>query len=303
MQNIPAKTDLPKQSDVYPFIELSKFNGKLKGKVVCLTGASSGIGRTAALAFAAAGASVACVARRKDRLDALVDEIKQKYGVSTTAIPTDLLDPTKAKEVVQATEKSLGPIDILVNSAGLQLVRKMQDVEDFEEEWWKLMRINFQAPAALTHAVLPSMISRKTGILLNIASASGAHDMPWMTAYSTSKIAMMKMYQTLSFEVADKGILVFNMHPGQIMTDMVTEAFADVSKRYADEIPKDMGEVTWQTTELAANTMVALCVDERCKLLNGRYIDAEQDLEKILEAAESGKMEKERLYWIKVDEL
>lgn len=82
----------------------------------------------------------------------------------------------------------------------------------------------------------------------------------------------------------------------------VTDAFKDVSERYAGQVPKQ-GEVKWQTTELAANTLVALCAEPRCKALSGRYIDAEQDLEKVLEAAESGRVEKERLYWMKVDEV
>lgn len=123
MVNIPSHTDLPNQYDVYPFVELSKFTGKLKGKVVCITGASSGIGRTTCLAFAHAGASVACVARRKDRLDTLVEEIKQKYSVPVAAIPADLFDPEAAKKVIQDAESALGPIDILINNAGMQRAR------------------------------------------------------------------------------------------------------------------------------------------------------------------------------------
>ncbi|KAF2165176.1 hypothetical protein M409DRAFT_34969, partial [Zasmidium cellare ATCC 36951] len=194
--------------------------GKLKGKVVCITGASSGIGRTSCLAFAHAGASVACVARRKDRLDTLVEEIKQKYNVPVAAIPADLFDPEAAKKVIQDAESALGPIDILINNAGMQLVRKLEDVQDFEEEWWKLVVINLRAPAALTHAVLPSMIARKTGILLNVGSAAGAHDIPWCSAYGTSKLAVMKLYQNLPAEIGQHGITTFNVHPGQIMTDM-----------------------------------------------------------------------------------
>ncbi|KAK4505333.1 hypothetical protein PRZ48_003296 [Zasmidium cellare] len=302
MNNIPEHTDLPKQYDVYPFIELSKFTGKLKGKVVCITGASSGIGRTTCLAFAHAGASVACVARRKDRLDALVDEIKQKYDTPVAAIPADLFDSKAPKQVIQSAESALGPIDILINNAGLQIVRKLVDVTDFEEEWWKLLTINLRAPAALTHAVLPSMIARNTGILINIGSTAGAHDIPWCSAYGSSKVAVMKLYQNLGSEVSQHGITTFNVHPGQIMTDMVIDAFVDAKERYAAEIPSE-GGIQWQTVALAANTVLALCAEERCKALSGRYVDAEQDLEKVLEAVESGRVERERLYWIKVDEV
>lgn len=301
MDPIPAHTDLPKQYDVYPFIELSNFTGKLKGKVVCITGASAGIGRTTCLAFAHAGASVACVARRKDRLDGLVDEIKQKYSVPVVAVPADLSDPKVPKQIVEDTESALGPIDILVNNAGLLKVRKFEDVEDFSD-CWKMCEINFRAPMALTHAVLPSMIARKTGILLNVCSSVAVYDANWMSGYGASKIGTMKLYQHLASEVARHGITTFNVHPGMVMTDMVQFGFGEVVKHYSDELPPD-GALKWQTLELAANTFLALCANERCKKLTGRYIDAEQDLEKVVEAAESGRVERERLYWLKIDEI
>lgn len=301
MDPIPAHTDLPKQYDVYPFIQLSNFTGKLEGKVVCITGASAGIGRTTCLAFAHAGASLACVARRKDRLDALVDEIKQKYKVPVVAFPADLSDPKAPKQIVQDTESALGPIDILINCAGLLRVRRFEDVEDFDE-YWKMAEINFRAPMALTHAVLPSMIARKAGILLNVCSSAAVYDASWMSGYGASKIGTMKFYQHLATEVARHGITTFNAHPGMIMTDMVQYGFGEVLKHYSDELPED-GSIKWQTQELAANTFLALCANERCKSLSGRYIDAEQDLEKVVEVAESGRVEKERLYRIRIDEI
>lgn len=117
-----------------------------------------------------------------------------------------------------------------------------------------------------------------------------------------SKLAVMKFYQNLLAEIGQRGITTFNVHPGQTITDMVKDAFVDAKQRYASEIPSE-GGIQWQTEELAANTILALCADERCKRLSGRYVDAEQDLEKVLEAVESGRVEKERLYWIKVDEV
>lgn len=296
----PQHTDLPKQQHVYPFIELSRFKGKLTGKVLCLTGASSGIGRVAALAFASTGASVACVARRKDRLDALVDEIKQKFGVPAVAISADVEDIKSAKHIVQATEQALGPIDILVSAAGYNHPQLFQHIDDFDEEFLKVVRTNFHAPAALTHAVLPSMLARKTGVLINVASDSAAHDAQAVSPYASAKAAMIKLYQTLRLELDDK-ITVFNMHPGAVHTDMVEDSFDRIGKIYGLDLWS--WNIPFADAEVPANTLVALSADPRCKALNGRYINAEQDLEKVLEAVESGRVEKENLYWMKIDEV
>lgn len=89
------------------------------------------------------------------------------------------------------------------------------------------------------------------------------------------------------------------------MTDMVTTNFALVGEKYPELLKSDSGpvEIKWQTVEQAAGTMLALCADERCQVLSGRYVDGEQDLEEIVKAAESGRMQRERLYYLKVDEL
>ena len=286
-------SDLPKQFDVYPFIATERFAGKLKGKIVVVVGASTGIGKAIALAFAAAGASLALVARRKPLLDALVDEIKEKHSISAIAIQADIVDEATPQKIISHTESNLGPIDILISNAAQHKFGRFHDLEF--TTFWSRMESSFKAPAAITHAIIQSMISHKTaGIIINISSTSGAHDIPFQTAYTIPKTAMLKLIQNISWELQPHNILTFSVHPGNVMTDMVTNSGEEAKSVMANLDPEAMTEkvrkmwepyqgIEWQKPELAANTIVTLCCErDRCKVLDGRYVDCEQDLEQVL---------------------
>jgi NAD(P)-dependent dehydrogenase (short-subunit alcohol dehydrogenase family) len=115
--DFPISTGITLHHDTYPFIAASKFAGILIGKVVLITGASRGIGRDTALAFAAAGASVAALGRTRADIESAVAEIKSKYNVPAVAIVGDVLGDSGS--IISTAEKELGPIDILVNNAGI----------------------------------------------------------------------------------------------------------------------------------------------------------------------------------------
>ncbi|KAK3046543.1 hypothetical protein LTR09_011998 [Extremus antarcticus] len=310
MSQFAAKSTLPTQYDIYPFIEPSRFIGKLKGTVAVVTGAGRGIGRAAALAFASSGASVACVARRHDDLEAVVAEIKQKHGSAAMAVVADISAPDSPKRIIEDVEKILGPIDILLNCAGMTRFGTLVAEPDFNT-WWRLLEVNLRGPVALIHAVLPSMIARKTGVVMTVTSTSGSQDIPFNTAYATSKAAVIKFHQDLSVEIERHGILSFSVHPGTVATDLgqVSSAINMDSVKEEpgmQEMLEAFQNLKYQTTELAANSFVALCADERCKTMNGRYIDSEQDLGEVIKEAEKGGKGRviiERLYHLKVDEL
>lgn len=125
-----CKTDLPKEYDIYPYISADRFAGKLKNKTVVITGASTGIGKATALAFAAAGANVALIARRKPLLDELVAEVKKKHGesVKAIAVQADLSEREAPKQIIAQVEQALGPVDTLVNNAAAQIFGRFQDI-------------------------------------------------------------------------------------------------------------------------------------------------------------------------------
>lgn len=308
--SMTTPSSLPKRYETYDFIDPSRFAGKLSGKVAIVTGASAGIGRISCLAFAAAGAKVACVARRESELDALVSEITQKHNVPATAIVADVSNPDSAKKIVDQTERDLGPVDFLFNCAGVTRFSTLNAEDDFGT-WWRILEVNLRGPVALTHAVLPSMIARKTGVVITATSSAGFLDLPIMSAYGTSKAAVIKFQQSLAQEVERHGILSFSIHPGSVKTELGSVEGAINMKSMQEEpaaqqLFEEFQNIKYQSPDLMANAAVALCADERFKVMNGRLIDCEQPLDKVLEEAEKergGKVEKENLYRLKLDSL
>lgn len=304
-----ATSSLAKVFETYDFISPSRFAGKLKGKVAIVTGASAGLGREAALAFAAAGASVAVVARRKDALDTLVSEIKAKHGVPYTVIVADVSDPASPKKILDQTEYELGAVDILLNCAGISRMSTLAAEADFST-WWRVLEVNLRGSVALVHAVLPSMIARKTGVIIGVTSLVGVMDFPFISAYSVSKAAIAKFHHALALEVAKQGVLSFAVHPGAVRTDIygVEGAVnpAVMEEEGAKELLDGYMQLEPQSARLMGDVCVALCADSRFEVLNGRYIDCEQHLDVVLAEAEKeggGRLEKDNLYRIKVDEL
>lgn len=307
--NFALKSDLPKVFESYDFIAPSKYAGKLKGKTVVVTGASAGTGRVTCVALAAAGANVACVARRKDRLDALVEEINAKGSGKAIAVEADVVEPTAPKRIVEQVEKELGPIDVLINNAGIQRVGPFAGEDDFEQ-WWRVFEVNIRGPAALTHAVLPSMIERKQGVIINVSSLSAVLNLPVMTPYNASKAALTKFTTNLAQEVGKDGILCFSVHPGVVQSELVTVEGAISTAGFQDpilgELYKAASELKQQSPDIMTDVCVALCADERYKVLNGRFIDMEQPMEEVLKEAEKpglGKIGERDLYRLKLEEL
>ena len=305
-----AKTDLPKQYETYDFIVPSQFTGKLTGKVAVVTGASAGLGRAACCAFAAAGASVACVARRQIELETFVSELKTQHGVPATAVVADVSDPANAKKIAEQVQRVLGPVDILLNCAGVTRLGTLAAEEDFAT-WWRVVEVNLRGPVALIHAILPSMIERKTGIAMTVSSTSGSMDVPLNIAYATSKAAVIKFQQDLAVEVERHGIMSFSIHPGSIHTELGATDSAVNQKSIQDELLaqkmfEEFQNMKYQSPDLLGDTCVALCADERCRVLNGKYIDCEQPLDEVLKEAEKpqgGRIGRDHLYHLRLDEL
>ncbi|EME79064.1 uncharacterized protein MYCFIDRAFT_6125, partial [Pseudocercospora fijiensis CIRAD86] len=196
-----------------------RFQGQLQGKTAIVTGGSSGIGRAVCKAFASAGASVACIARREPRLKTLVDEIKAEGG---KAIPlaVDISEKDAAKKIVSQVEAELGPVDILVNVAGIARLGPLVDEPEDLDIWWKVHEVNVRAPALLTRAVLPSMIERKSGAVISVSSVVATWPSPIQTAYASSKAAISKFHESLAAELEGTGVLSFALNPGSVESEL-----------------------------------------------------------------------------------
>ena len=190
----------------------------LQGKVSIITGAGRGIGRAAALAFAEAGAAVVLAARSGDEIGSVADEIKLKGGRSL-AITTDVSDPAAVDHLLILTLRAFGHIDILVNNAAL--VQPLGKVwETSPTAWTKLIAVNVVGPYLCSRAVLPHMLERGSGRIINVSSGAAETNLEGASAYCASKAALERFSATLAAEVAGTNLRVTTLRPGIVDTPM-----------------------------------------------------------------------------------
>ncbi len=192
----------------------------LKNRVALVTGAGRGIGRAIALALAAEGAKVAVTARSTDELDEVVDHIRAAGGVSH-ALSADLADRGTAARVVSQVTQVFGPVEILVNNAGVGSSADPRPLVEFDDAFWDLsLALNLTAPYLLCKAVLPVMLAKKYGRIITVASIAGKIGTLHGAAYAASKHGVLGLTRTLALEVAADGITVNAICPGPVHTRM-----------------------------------------------------------------------------------
>jgi NAD(P)-dependent dehydrogenase (short-subunit alcohol dehydrogenase family) len=193
---------------------------KLQSRVALVTGGGRGIGRAIALAYAQEGARVAVSARTSAELDEVVGSIKARGG-QAAAFAVDLADRESAKRLVPEVAQALGPIDILVNNAGVGSSADPRPVIDYRDDFWDFsLALNLTAPYLLSKAALPSMIPRKWGRIINIASINGKVPSIHGAAYTATKHGLLGLTRTLALEVAPDKITVNAICPGPVHTIM-----------------------------------------------------------------------------------
>ena len=210
---------------------------KLKDKVAFITGASGGIGSAIARTFVQEGASVGLAARSVDKLEALASELK-KTGGKALVNRCDLMKDQDILDAVRNTVKGLGPIDILVTCAGIvsfEAVHKLPDAV-----WDQTMQINAKAPFIAIREVLPSMLERRYGRIVNVASVSGKIGLAYRSAYAASKHALIGLNRALAAEVAEHGITANCICP----TFVATEMFDESIQKWADETGKTFDQMS-----------------------------------------------------------
>jgi short-subunit dehydrogenase len=195
-----------------------------------ITGASSGIGEALARELAAHGYSVTLVARRKELLDKLAAEI----GDKARAVAHDLAAPDRAAEWLPAAEAAFGPVDVLVNNAGMENTGPTVDADPAVCR--KLLDLNLTTPILLTRAILPAMVSRKSGAIVNVASVAGLVAPPMQAYYGASKAGLAMFSETLRAELSDSGVHVLTVYPGPVTTAMGESGYAAMGGR--ENLPK-----------------------------------------------------------------
>ena len=185
---------------------------------VAVTGASKGIGEAIARRFAATGASVTVVARSRQPLEALAASLGRPAHVAAV----DLSDLPRCADWVAEAEAKLGPIDVLVNNAGRQVVGPLQDTPVGDAEG--MMILDLLAPMRIVAAVAPGMLARRSGTIVNIASAAAFSWVPGMTYYNAAKSGLGAYGESLRAEWRGTGVNVLTVYPGPVQTAMAEEA-------------------------------------------------------------------------------
>lgn len=196
----------------------------LKEKVVLVTGASKGIGKAIAAAFAAEGCSVMLNARNQQELEQAAQEIRQ-YGGHALAVAADVTDAGEVQRLAQQAIARFGTVHVLVNNAGgADSMAPFEEVSD--EDWTNVFNLNVLSTVRLVRAVLPSMQQQKWGRIINISSESGIQPDPFMPHYNAAKAAIINLTKSLSKAYARDGILVNTVSPAFIKTPLVAGIFA-----------------------------------------------------------------------------
>jgi len=187
-------------------------------KTVLITGASSGVGRETALGMAKRGWRTALVARRRDRLDVLSQEIKKMGAPVPLILDEDITAPGSPEKIVEKTLKTFGRLDALVNNAGILRMAPMTAMPVAEMR--EIFETNFWAPLALVRAVIPAFKNQGGGHVVQVGSGVSRRGLPLMAAYAASKFALLGFTESVRLELASHGITFSLVLPGGIDTEM-----------------------------------------------------------------------------------
>jgi NAD(P)-dependent dehydrogenase (short-subunit alcohol dehydrogenase family) len=257
--------------------------------VALVTGGGRGIGRAVATALAAEGAAVAVVARTATELQQTAEAILAAGGEAIPVV-ADVARPADVARAVEAT-RALGPIELLVNNAGVGgSIGPMWESDP--ESWWRAVEINLRGTFNCTNAVLPEMVQRERGRIINVASDAGVNRWPLVSHYAVAKAAVIKLTENLATEARRHGITAFAIHPGLVRVGLTQAALdAEVDDgapeaRVHAWVRKQLEDGLEVPLDRSVELVVRLASGEADEL-SGRYISVHDDLDDLLARADT----------------
>lgn len=258
-------------------------------KVALVTGGGRGIGRAIARQLANEGYAVAVLSRTASELEQTVELIARAGG---TAVPV-VADVTRPAQLESATEqaRTLGEVDLLVNNAGAGGPVGVMWGGD-PDAWWRAVEVNLRGTFNCIHAVLPGMVDRGRGRIINVASDAGAYRWPLVSHYSVAKAAVIKLTENLAVETRRHGIAAFAIHPGLVragLTELsLNGSVADGSPEASVRawVRRQVEQGLAVEPERACDLVVRLASGEADEL-SGRYITVRDDLDELVAQAET----------------
>ena len=255
----------------------------LADQVAIVTGGGRGIGRAIAQALAAEGAAVAVAARSADQVRQTACLIAEAGG-RALAVRADVTSRDDVARLVRETEGRFGPVDLLVNNAGV-FGPIGPSWETDPDEWWGALSSHVRGTLLCAHAVLGGMVARGQGRIINIASRSGVRTHPYTSSYAVAKAAVLRFTDHLAAETRGTGVSVFAIYPGRVQTAMTDELLESAAgRRWLPEEGKAR-EGQWLSPAHAARLCVALAAG-RADALSGRFFGVYEDLEELMRRAE-----------------
>ena len=249
----------------------------LAGQVAVVTGGGRGLGQVTAKALADAGAAVGVVARSADEIAATAARIQDRGG-RAEAVTVDVVDEQSVRRAFERIRGDLGEIDLLVNNAGRNTTFGPVWRVD-ADRWWGDVAVNLLGPFLCSAAVLPSMVGRGQGRIVNVVSGTAGRPVPYNSGYAASKAAAVRLTDCLAAETAGYGVHVFALEPGSVRIGMS----ADIIKN--PEAARWLGPVLGPALEAlpdvpasATGDAVVFLASGRADALSGRWVDAADDL-------------------------
>lgn len=234
----------------------------MKGKIVFITGASSGIGQGCARKFASQGSDLILNARNKDKLEELKQELETAYGIRVLLLPFDVRDRKKAALVLNSLPEEWKAIDVLINNAGL-VIGVDKEFEGDPDEWDIVIDTNIKGLLTITRLVVPAMVERGRGHIVNIGSIAGDAAYPGGSVYCATKAAVKALSDGLRIDLVDTPLRVTNVKPGMVETNFSVVRYRG-DKQAADHFYKGIRPLTGD--DIAETVYFAASVPEHIQI-------------------------------------
>src|SRR5262245_8792215 len=258
---------------------------RMKGQVAIVTGGSRGIGLAIGKALAAEGFAVALVARSPEAVEEAAKAIRAA-GSRAIGLSTDVTDERAVASIVAETVQQLGPVDLLVNNAGS--ANALGPIWELDPDaWWRDVTTNLRGTFLCAHAVLPGMLARHHGRIVNVVSSLGIHTSPQSTpspyasAYSSSKAAVIVFTENLAAMTRDHGVRIFGLRPGLVRTTMLEGARSPAGRQWLPELNAALDSDRLVPPEHAARWAVFLASGDADNL-SGRVFSVNYEMETLV---------------------